>query len=239
MRRAEWVRWVWAACCCLACDWHNIDLDSGRDPADANEIPRLAESCDGTQEYRCSGADFQRCTIAADGPGWITLETCASAESCGPLGGCLDRPCVAGQRVCVGPQLRRCNAGSTGFDLLAVCDGAQYCDPDGCRPNACQADEQRCNGDQIERCKSDGSGWDVVERCADVLRCDRSLTQCKVDPCEDSNGRRRCNGQLLEMCVSNGDDTVRGWWPVQDCGSAELCRPEMSQYEPAQCVSAG
>jgi len=216
----EYRGWVYAVCCCMACEWHNIELESGRNAPDAAPIPAAPVSaapqpCDEPQQYRCSGAEFQRCTPTAGGSDWIVVETCASAEACGPIGGCVERQrCVPGENVCVGPQLQRC--GENRFDVIEVCAGAEYCALDGCRPSPCEAGQQRCNGFQIEQCKLDRSGWEVVHACEGVERCDPELTQCIVHPCNTPDAVA-CNGGLLELCINGG------WLTIQDCGRPELC----------------
>lgn len=109
---------------------------AGHATCDAPACTPGALSCGGKD-----GATVQKCKVDQTGfedvdaahvcaTSALCLLTKEAAQSSGTLGACKPPVCDAGAGQCVGGAAKACNAGRTGFDVVATCNGATpQCDP--------------------------------------------------------------------------------------------------------------
>jgi alpha-tubulin suppressor-like RCC1 family protein len=106
--------------------------------------------------------------------------------------------CAAGSFICVGNNLRACNASRTGYEDVAACPAGTCSDSLG-RCNYCTPGSARCSGSTVERCNSLGSSYVAAETCATPELCVSSGSgSCTAPAC--SSGELRCSGKNLEVC---------------------------------------
>lgn len=214
-------------------------------------------------EYRCDGAELERCNV--DRTGWIPVQACASPALCNVAARRCDVPvCVAGQARCTAEgALQRCRPGRDGWNVETECAAglsagaaaSATCDPSGggrcVGLGACAAGSLRCNDAALERC-SEGR-WRPHARCATPAQCDASAGECQpllcephsyrcVDP-EDptivAEGAAPAPGFTLQVCNPAGTafDTLRACSPFELCdarhGQCDLCDPAF----PLVCAS--
>jgi hypothetical protein len=239
-QRCEDGRWTKVDECARAslCDH---DDDAGCRPA----------VCEVT-EYRCNGAELERCNV--NGDGWIPVRTCASADLCSaPSKRCNAAVCAPGERRCDDESqlyecapgrhqwlpTRDCTAGVPAEARAATPGG--FCDPvGGCATAAtCETGDFRCNAQMLERCV--GGDWFPFAPCASHALCDATAGACLDPACEA--GAARCAtlgaepdvvrpgestlGLTLQVCREDrtGFDTLR------DCGADELCDADHAQCD--------
>ena len=95
--------------------------------------------------------------------------------------------CQAGEWICEGPMLQRCNGGGRGWETVAVCITAALCElgqGETCA-NGCTPGETRCAGSQLQACSDDATGYVTLEDCGAPQRCDPGGAAC-LPPAEDA-----------------------------------------------------
>jgi hypothetical protein len=100
--------------------------------------------------------------------------------------------CSAGEKACVGQELRVCNAGGT-WQLEAMCP---YRCTSGACTGVCNPGEQRCQAGMSSTCSSLGT-WETP------VRCDKL---CAEDGCKGdcAPGATRCRETNLQTCNAQG-----------------------------------
>ncbi len=169
----------------LACGIDSRELslaDAGPTAIDSRDL-RAAQSLDCEPgRYRCRGALLQACRD--DGPGFVSVERCASAALCDAEAGlCRAAACAAEELACRGARLERCNADRDGFELIATCRSPAHCNPGlgQCSDAPCTAGERRCDRDDddasavLEECRGEGEGWRLLSACVTRALCDWTL----------------------------------------------------------------
>jgi hypothetical protein len=194
-------------------------------------------------EYRCDGAELERCNVERDG--WIPVKTCATAALCDDAAiGCDAPVCLPGAKRCKrSGTLEQCNTDRSGWDVVADCAAAvgvtaspaasALCDPSGagsCLPAAaCSDGALRCNGAELERCA--GNAWHPYQHCATPAQCNTSAGACLPAVCEPDSFRcvspaapdvavdASRPGLVLQSCNALGT----GFITASACGPLELC----------------
>jgi hypothetical protein len=192
-------------------------------------------ACEPAGGFACEGAVLAECR--QDLSGWETSDTCHSAALCSALDKRCNVPvCQADEYRCFdtpegAAELRRCNAGLTGWDMVDVCGAGTFCSNDpadpGCKLECPSA--TRCNGTELERCTP--NGWVHQATCATNELCSCTLNDsctlglftdgCGTPVCGGTQAGYQCAGATLQRCQTGRN----GWENVQACGSAALCYP--------------
>lgn len=236
---------------CTTTGWDVLDTCPSGAPCDP--LTGCLETLCRPNEYRCDGAELERCNVERNG--WIPVRACAAAALCNVAAKRCDSPvCLAGAARCArSGALERCKADSSGWEPVADCASAvgmaaspaasTLCDPSGagsCVPTAgCAEGALRCNGAELERCG--GTAWHPAEHCATPAQCDSSAGRCQPAVC--APGSFRCVnpadpsaavaddasplGLTLQACNALGT----GFEPVSACGALERCDAERGQCD--------
>jgi formylglycine-generating enzyme required for sulfatase activity len=204
----------------------------------------VAAGCEGKQpgELGCDGEKRIRC--GADLLGSTLLDTCASAEVCQKSTGEKCVSCVAGDYLCAGEKLLRCND-SGGVDPVVACASAALCDADKgeCKPPACDKEQAVCQGDLLRTCLPDQTGFDAGTTCEAGL-CDAAGKQCDVCKagevsCTSDTERQTCSadGQKSEKsaCPANLP-WCTGAGQCAACTKDEHCPAPANECQQALCV---
>lgn len=236
---------------CTATGWEVLETCPRGGPCDP-QMGCLPTAC-GPNEYRCSGAELERCNVERNG--WIPVQTCSSAGLCNVAAKRCDAPvCTPGAARCTRRgALERCNAEASGWTTVADCVAAAnlpagiapsaLCDPTGagqCLSFAlCTDGALRCNGAELQRCR--GNAWHPYAHCATPAQCDPQGGGCREPVC-DPGGFRCANpgdppaplpgeapspGPELQVCNPLGTGYVR----VKTCASADLCDDDHGQCD--------
>ena len=184
--------------------------------------------CD-PDEFRCTGAALETC--APDRQAFVLVQACATPAECN-LNARACRPCAAGELMCRGNVLERCQDGAWVAD--ATCESAELCQvaadrrSGSCRTPACDPPGAlRCDGAKLERCAEGRDRWEPLALCATPELCDPAAASqaqatgqppaCRTPACE--GGGFSCNGATLQQCGPGRERFV----DVAACGAPELC----------------
>lgn len=184
-------------------------------------------------DLRCSSGELQRCN--ADRTDWDLEQSCQSADLCkGGLAncsepdaicGCRAAECSVGETRCTGATMEICNAGLSGWDVVAQCATEQLCglglslSPSSCQPPACELDELSCSEvGVLQRCRADRTNFESQADCGGPQFCNLVSGQCDEIPCQP--GEQRCNGTQIQTCRIDqlGFDDLGA-----PCATAALC----------------
>ncbi|HTV19451.1 MAG TPA: hypothetical protein VMG12_12285 [Polyangiaceae bacterium] len=247
---------------CTESGWQVLDTCASGAPCDP-QTGCLATLCK-PNEYRCDGAQLERCNVARDG--WIPVRTCDTAGLCDVAAKRCDEPvCIAGATRCTRTgALEQCNTERNGWTVVADCAASAnvapgpaasaLCDPSGtgrCLTAAsCVEGGLRCNGAELERCV--GNAWHPHRHCATAAQCDITSGTCLDAACDP--GSFRCVnaadpntpvaddaprfGLVLQACNAFGTR----FEPVAVCDGSELCDAAHGQCDicdptlPAVCA---
>jgi hypothetical protein len=209
----------------------NLPGSEGRKGSAGDIVVQRTEPCEELDALRCNGPEFQRCSPAAQGLGWITLQACRTAELCmsgagDQVAGCIAPACNAGQFTCNGAVLQSCTDDLTTYAVTDVCLSAAHCDKDSgsCKEVPCQPGETRCNDKALERCNADQTAWEPVTEapCETTELCEvtrqTAAASCQPPICEA--GAVQCDGSIITQC--NAGRTAME--PIDDCQTAALCQ---------------
>jgi hypothetical protein len=213
--------------------------------AECNLNARTCRPCV-SGEYMCRGKQLERCNADST---WMPEGDCESEALCfvsyDRLTGRCNAPlpdCQAGLHSCQGPKLVRCSDGRDRFDVVALCENQEHCDPayanelvvagmrGACRPAACEPNEFRCTGATLEHCAMDRTSFGVQATCESPDLCNAALGACMAcvpDAVE-------CNGREVRRCSAAGS-----WQTVATCESAVLCDDEAGRCLEAECTQPG
>jgi hypothetical protein len=235
---------------CTETGWRVLDRCDAGSPCDPEGGCRPAV-CN-ANEYRCTGAELERCNVARTG--WIPVNTCTTAALCNVAAKRCEAPvCAPNERRCTAAGvLERCNEDRTGWSTLSDCvasaaaganDASALCDPSAggrCLPSpSCTAGFFRCNGAELELCRD--NAWHPHDRCTTAAQCDAIGGSCLVALCEP--GQFRCVtpgsppvpaedgasrlGLQLEVC----NDFGTAFEASRECARLELCDDEHGQCD--------
>ncbi len=247
---------------CTAAGWSLEALCSSGAPCDP--VAGCLDAACGPNEYRCDGADLQRCNV--ERTGWIPVRTCETEGLCNVAAKRCDPPaCTSGAPRCTAAGvLERCAAERNSWATVADCaaqvalptglNPSALCDPSGagqCLPSAsCAAGAYRCNAAELERCRD--NAWRPFERCATPAQCDAGTGTCLPAACEP--GSFRCvsptdpsaavpeEASRLGLALQACNDAGTAFEPVATCGALERCDEVHGQCDicdptlPALCV---
>ncbi len=208
-------------------------------------------------DFQCNGPVLEQCGAAQ----WSPSMPCESPSLCTaePMGrgcrsnGCLVQVVVNGEErlelsgfECNNADLRRCNAGQTGFEYVETCINAANCIAQlgiaagelstselaglGCTSPACVAGTYRCDGAMLRRCGSDRLRYRDQEECASPSHCNASLGRCEPQPCVP--GSRQCSSNELWLC---GPDQT--WSTERVCEDRTRCDVAAPGCVPKVCES--
>jgi hypothetical protein len=222
---------------------NGIDLGGGGFGSDI--IPAAPpEPCTEQDALRCNGPEFQRCSQAVQGLGWLTLQACRTDALCmsgeaDQVAGCRLAACSAGQYTCNGAVLQTCSDDLTSYVVADVCLSAAHCDKDtgACKEVPCQPGETRCNDRALERCSDDQTGWvpQTETPCESLELCEltrqQAATTCQAPACEA--GAVLCDGSTILQC--NAGRTAME--PIADCLTAALCANSVAAAVPGATVT--
>jgi hypothetical protein len=151
-----------------------------------------------------------------------------SAAACDAEAGCGEVACNAGDRICVGDELRECNAARDGYQRLDTC-GAGLCDETAGECDVCFAGARDCAGDSARECREDGQGYTTSACEAPVPHCAGAgvCVECRDD--DDCGAGEECNGNACEVMPFCGDGSVT---------TGEDCDPAASGHSAFTCSSA-
>lgn len=188
------------------------------------QCPTVATRCNKNQVEICTTVDSPTQT-----PTWILRKTCATEDLCVFRDGnwtCVEPACFPkrpddpeGRFDCTDQTVRLCNAGQTGWEVIAKCTASQICDKKAGECDNCAANTYACNGSTLSRCSEDGQEWNEI-RSDCVGGCDTSADEltgnCYV--CNSSN--QRCSGtNQVQTCAA--DKT--SWDAATNCANAYEC----------------
>jgi len=176
--------------------------------------------CDVCSATTCSGTTLQVCS--ADGQ-TLTPSTCATKELCNAAKAKCDAPaCAVGEKMCDGAQLKICNAGRTGFEVMATCDSAALCNKTTlkCDTALCTPGQKRCNGAQLQTCNANQTGYDAGIACASAALCNPTTLVCDDATC--AANATRCSGAKVQTCSADLTHWVDGTTCATGC-SAGAC----------------
>lgn len=190
-------------------------------------------------ELQCSGPVLERCGTTE----WTPESTCDSRSLCTPAlsgGDCAPSGCLVvvenetqlSGYECANADLRRCNAGQTGFEYVETCVNAANCLAQlgiaagalstseiaqlGCTTPACVAGSYRCDGATLRRCDPNRLSYTEQEECSSPSHCNASAGRCEAQPCVP--GTRQCSANELLICTPQ-----QTWMSEQVCGSGARC----------------
>lgn len=160
-------------------------------------------------ERRCTGNTIETC--AADGSGWVSVETCAGAANCqqsGSSASCTAWACSPESVYCQDQKVYECSADGLSASLTQDCVAAgSYCEGGACGLTACKPNKVSCDGKDVRRCDEAGAGTWLQQTCTAGEFCDASSSGCKPQWCEP--GVPSCSGGLAAVCKNDGS----GWEP--------------------------
>jgi hypothetical protein len=185
-------------------------LCNADDPANAFcEEPLCRRGATSGDEFRCEGAQLQRCNESLTV--YDTLQTCVTAALCDAsqrFDGCRPPVCDPGEFACADGFLQVCNTDRTGFDSLENCGSQAQCDANAGRcADPCEPGSTRCNagnGD-LERCNDRLTGWQPIADCPNVRLCDAENERCLI--CVP--GEFSCADGQLRQCAADGRTFAR------------------------------
>jgi hypothetical protein len=222
----------------------NLPDENG--PLGSDIVVQRTEPCTELDALRCNGPEFQRCSQAAQGLGWITLQACRTDALCmsgagDQVAGCIAPACSAGQFTCNGAVLQSCTDDLTTYAVADVCLSAAHCDKDTgtCKEVPCQPGETRCNDKTLERCNDDQTAWapQTEVPCQTLELCEvtrqTGATTCQPPACEV--GAVLCDGSTITQCNAGRTAMER----VEDCLTGALCALSLQSTVPgaaATCI---
>lgn len=190
-------------------------------------------------DFQCNGPALEQCGSS----GWSLQESCESRSLCTstpPEPGCASNGClvVVGTAMqpsgyeCANADLRRCNAGRTGFEYVETCVNAANCIAQlgkasgtllpgeiaelGCSAPVCIAGTYRCDEATLQRCDPNRLAYTEQEECSSPSHCNASLGRCEPQPCVP--GTRQCSANELWLCTPE-----QTWTTERVCADGERC----------------
>lgn len=192
---------------------------------------------------RCgNGGSLDTCN--SEGTGFESA-ACASGTLC--IGGlCARLSCEAGQLLCLGAEIHRCNDDEESTSLVSTCGPGEACNSAtfGCQQRLCEPLVATCNGNVATRCDFSGNAYDEGANvncgtltcrngaCVDPvtgLVDDSSLPTTLSQSC--SPGAVSCVGNALTTCNSEGTGST-----AQPCGDGECDAAAGVCLAPQQCT---
>jgi EGF-like domain len=183
-------------------------------------------------EYRCSGADLERCV--EDGQAFAMEKRCDTAALCNAVAGdCTTATCKPMQYVCQADKLRQCNADQTALMDVSQCQPG-WCDAAGGQCDVCAPGSKGCDGNTVMTCNAQGQG-STREDCPPEKSLCVGMGQCvecaTADDCPDPGAckERYCNTGTGKCAPRNAADG--GMCSSGDVtgtcsrGSCDLCSP--------------
>ncbi len=173
------------------------------------EAPLCHRGATSGDEFRCDGAQLQRCNESLTV--YDTVQTCVTAALCDASqrqNGCRPPVCQPGQFACNNGFLQTCNEDQTGFDNLENCGSQAQCDANAGRcADPCEPGSTRCNASNgdLERCTDRLTGWQPIADCPNVRLCDAVNNRCNI--CVP--GEFSCADGQLRQCAADGRTFAR------------------------------
>ncbi|MEO8180593.1 MAG: hypothetical protein ABI895_17295, partial [Deltaproteobacteria bacterium] len=195
-------------------------LCNADDPSNAFcDDPVCRRGATSGNEFRCQGAELQRCNESLTV--YDTIQTCVTAALCDAtqrFNGCKAPVCQPSQHTCNNGFLQTCNADQTGFDNTENCGSQAQCDANAGRcADPCEPGATRCNsatGD-LERCNDRLTGWQPIADCQSLALCDEANGRCNI--C--FGGAFSCADNQLRQCAADGRTFSRQNIPAE-CAAA-------------------
>jgi hypothetical protein len=185
-------------------------LCNAEDPANAFcEEPLCRRGATSGDEFRCEGANLQRCNESLTV--YDTIQTCITPQLCDAsqrLDGCRPPVCQPGQFNCADGFLQTCNAGQTGFDNLENCGSQAQCDANAGRcADPCEPGSTRCNASNgdLELCTDRLTGWQPIADCPSLPLCDAENGNCRICVPNELS----CADGQLRQCAADGHSFAR------------------------------
>jgi hypothetical protein len=213
-------------------------LCNAADPLNAIcDEPTCRRGATSGDEFRCEGAELQRCNESLTG--YDSVETCVTAALCDAgqrFDGCQEPVCQPGDFSCSAGFLQECTAEQTGFTDIENCGSQAACDANAGRcADPCEPGAVRCNttsGD-LEECVDPLVGWQTIGDCVSGPLCDAENRTCR-DPVCPAAGQRRCEtrGQnpVITQC-SVGRDVFN---VVTTCAAGQICDAQNNECDVCQ-----
>jgi hypothetical protein len=215
-------------------------LCNADDPTNAFcEDPACRRGATSGSEFRCEGAQLERCNEALSG--YDTVQTCATPALCDAsqrLTGCRPPACQPGQHACNADGfLQTCNADQTGFENTENCGSPGQCDANAGRcSDPCEPGTVRCNeqsGD-LEECRDLLTGWQTIADCVSLPLCDAANRRCRppLQECPAGTPRRFCDRD-----AATGNAQIKQCSPGRDrldvitCRAGQICDAQNNQCD--------
>jgi hypothetical protein len=170
----------------------------------------------------CDGTVAGVCADNGEGLAPGAIDCSESGRGCLD-GECQARVCMAGELLCVGGNVHRCDPSQVATLLVDTCQSGEHCIPGEarCVIDRCTPGAAICSGDRATTCSEDGAG-PLATGGVDCSALDQvcHLGMCRSLLCP--SGIRYCQNGHVRLCSANG--LASG--PYDNCLPEEHCDPE-------------
>jgi len=181
-------------------------------PADLPVCDQFSGTCvECKKNGDCTDSDLPYCN-----PATMKCVQCVMKEHCPSEyqycleGKCSDKPCIPGNKSCVGNTVHVCSPDGMEPNWEVQECGGKICVKGQCLE--CKPKEVSCKGSNVIECSATGQDYKVLEECSGGKDCFGG--KCLV--CYP--GSKQCEGNVSMRCTGDGG----GWEFNQDCAEGGL-----------------
>jgi hypothetical protein len=190
--------------------------------------------------FRCTDTGvLEKCLD--DLTAWMTFDTCKKgAAFCDAVSGsCKDEPCTPGTYQCSGVNLQVCNADSSGWRAVDMCETEGLCQATlgagatTCAKPMCAAGATQCVDAEPQICNADRTAFKANgPACATPELCNAGSGTCTLPQCDP--GQTQCMGAQPVICNPGRTGYVANAPP---CASVALCNVASGTCGDKKCVA--